>query len=89
MAVPNADHNEELFAVSSTTVQDWLHQWQEQGLLEPFRPGQWIRSWRLHAPWAGVDFRPTAAAGLRQVTSSLQSRRWHQTKGSTVITPPT
>jgi hypothetical protein len=42
---------EEWFAVSSTTAQDWLHQWQEQGLLEPARPGQRIRSWRLREPW--------------------------------------
>lgn len=44
---------EEWFAVSSTTVQDWLRQWQEQGLLEPARSGQRIRSWRLRAPWQG------------------------------------
>ena len=25
--------------------------WQEQGLLEPARPGQRIRSWRLRKPW--------------------------------------
>jgi transposase len=42
---------EEWFAVSSTTAQDWLHQWQEQELLEPARPGQRIRSWRLREPW--------------------------------------
>jgi hypothetical protein len=54
-AVPNADHNEELFAVSSTTVQDWLHQWQEQGLLEPFRPG--------HSPGA-VDPQLAAARAV-------------------------
>ena len=42
---------EEWFAVSSTTAQDWLHQWQEQGLLEPARTGQRIRSWRLREPW--------------------------------------
>jgi len=24
--------------VSSATAQDWLHQWQVQGLLEPSRP---------------------------------------------------
>ena len=29
---------EEWFAMSSTTAQDWLHQWQVQGLLEPSRP---------------------------------------------------
>ena len=39
------------FAVSSTTAQDWLRQWQEQGLLEPARPGQRIRTWRLREPW--------------------------------------
>jgi Fic family protein len=42
---------EEWFAVSSTTAQDWLHQWQDQGLLEPARPGQRIRTWRLREPW--------------------------------------
>jgi transposase len=42
---------EEWFAVSSTTAQDWLHQWQEQGLLEPARAGQRIRTWRLREPW--------------------------------------
>jgi DNA-binding FadR family transcriptional regulator len=42
---------EEWFAVSSTTAQDWLRQWQEQGLLEPARPGQRIRTWRLREPW--------------------------------------
>lgn len=40
------------FAVSATTAQDWLRSWQEQGLLEPTRPGQRIRSWRLREPWA-------------------------------------
>jgi len=28
-----------------------LRQWQEQGLLEPARPGQRIRTWRLREPW--------------------------------------
>jgi Fic family protein len=42
---------EEWFAVSSTTAQDWLRQWQEQGVLEPARPGQRIRTWRLREPW--------------------------------------
>lgn len=28
-----------------------LHQWQEQGLLEPARPGQRIPSWCLREPW--------------------------------------
>jgi hypothetical protein len=43
---------EEWFAVSPTTAQDWLHQWQEQGFLEPARPGQRIRVWRVREPWA-------------------------------------
>ncbi|QVL51936.1 MAG: hypothetical protein KFB97_10520 [Cyanobium sp. M30B3] len=42
---------EEWFAVSSTTAQDWLRDWQDQGLLEPARPGQWIRGWQLRQPW--------------------------------------
>ena len=42
---------EEWFAVSPTTAQDWLRDWQEQGLLEPARPGQRIRSWQLREPW--------------------------------------
>jgi Fic family protein len=43
---------EEWFAVSSTTAQDWLRHWQEQGFLEPARPGQRIRVWRVCEPWA-------------------------------------
>jgi transposase len=42
---------EEWFAVSPTTAQDWLRDWEEQGLLEPARPGQRIRSWQLRDPW--------------------------------------
>jgi len=42
---------EEWFAVSPTTAQDWLRDWQVQGLLEPARPGQRIRSWKLREPW--------------------------------------
>lgn len=32
-------------------AQDWLRDWQEQGLLEPARPGKRIRSWQLREPW--------------------------------------
>lgn len=42
---------EEWFAVSPTTAQDWLREWHDQGLLEPARPGQRIRSWQLREPW--------------------------------------
>ncbi len=42
---------EEWFAVSPTTGQEWLREWQEQGLLEPARPGQRIRVWQLRQPW--------------------------------------
>ena len=42
---------EEFSAVSPTTAQDWLRDWQHQGLLEPARPGQRIRSWQLRQPW--------------------------------------
>lgn len=42
---------EEWFAVSPTTAQDWLRDWQVQGLLEHARPGQRIRSWKLQEPW--------------------------------------
>lgn len=42
---------EEWFAVSATTVQDWLRDWQQQGLLEPAKAGQRIRAWRLCHPW--------------------------------------
>jgi transposase len=38
-------------SVSPTTAQDWLRDWQEQGLLEPARPGKRIRSWQLREPW--------------------------------------
>ena len=42
---------EEWFAISATTAQDWLRHWQEQGLLEPARPGQRVRNWQLREPW--------------------------------------
>jgi hypothetical protein len=43
---------EEWFAISPTTAQDWLRDWQDQGLLEPARPGQQrIRRWQLREPW--------------------------------------
>jgi transposase len=42
---------EEWFAISPTTAKDWLRDWQKQGLLEPTRPGQRIRSWQLRDPW--------------------------------------
>ena len=44
---------EEWFAVSPTTTQEWLRDWQAEGLLEPAKPGQRIRSWRLCEPWLG------------------------------------
>jgi transposase len=44
---------EEWFAISPTTVQEWLREWQEQGLLEPARPVQRIRIWQLRQPWQG------------------------------------
>jgi DNA-binding FadR family transcriptional regulator len=42
---------EDWFAVSPTTGQEWLRTWQDQGLLEPARPGQRIRVWQLRQPW--------------------------------------
>ncbi len=42
---------EDWFAVSPTTGQEWLRMWQDQGLLEPARPGQRIRAWQLRQPW--------------------------------------
>jgi hypothetical protein len=44
---------EEWFAISPPTAQEWLRDWLEAGLLEPARPGQRIRSWRLREPWLG------------------------------------
>lgn len=42
---------EECFAMSSTIAQDWWRRWQQQGLLEPARPGRQIRSWQRWEPW--------------------------------------
>ena len=40
------------FAISSTTAQEWLKTWQSQGLLQPAKLGQRIRTWRLAQPWS-------------------------------------
>lgn len=44
---PELKAHQEYFAA----VMELLHQWQEQGLLEPARPGQRIPSWCLREPW--------------------------------------
>ncbi|MCT0199313.1 Fic family protein [Synechococcus sp. CS-1325] len=43
---------EEWFAISSTTAQDWLKEWQASGFLQPAKAGQRIRQWQLVDPWA-------------------------------------
>ena len=46
---------QEWFAVSSTTAQEWIGEWRQQGLLRPAKEhGQRVRTWQLAQPWDRV-----------------------------------